>query len=758
MVGASKILTVSYGTFSCTLEGFDDPFSTMKSIAEYFRDLAADDRYFGAEPPTPDAAMLHQIAEREIHRRVEAKVQEQGVLLRAAPAAPLAAPEPVDAAPVAAAPVAPQPAPEPAAKPAAESIAAKLQRIRAAVDHARQAAPVAEAEPADELSEDLEEPAPAAPFAPVAAAAAAVLAAEALPAVAEAEPAAPAEEPAAAPQIVAEAVAEAETVAEPVAEPETVAEVAAEPEVIAAPVAEAAAEPEAVAAPLEAPEAVAAPEAEPAAAPAPVRSLEDTIGNIMAGFALDAAPAAEIVPPAPQPVEEAPAPRARVIKVRRVESEEPGGAVTIETSRHLPEVKPEAPAPVDAEPVASTLSADQEAELQAELAELEREMGLPAAEAAVADVAAQSRDTTDLAAESPEEISEAEEAPAAEEIAAAPEAETIAAAEEVAPEAAAPLAAEIDDEDDDVRPYAEMAETPVAEADAIDAPAPDAETPDAPAADPLAARIGDFTGAVAAAKAVEAVEPRSFLAGKVETDHKSLDRLMQQADTELGEPEARRRQATLAHLKAAVAATQAEKELGAAPDADGAADLDRYRNDLAEVVRPRRPITPGSMTLRPSAQPDKPAPLVLVSEQRVDAPANPEPLVIRPRRISSSNVVAITAEEDEDLEDGSDEAGNIFANAKSFADFAERIGATELPDLLEAAAAYAACVEGRPHFSRPQILRSAAAAAGAEVSREQSLRSFGMLLRQGKIQKVKRGQFAIAESSRYLPEARKIAR
>jgi hypothetical protein len=46
------------------LEGFENSFDMMKTVAEYFRDLAAEDRFFGAEPPKLDAKILGILEQR----------------------------------------------------------------------------------------------------------------------------------------------------------------------------------------------------------------------------------------------------------------------------------------------------------------------------------------------------------------------------------------------------------------------------------------------------------------------------------------------------------------------------------------------------------------------------------------------------------------------------------------------------------------------------------------------------------------------
>ena len=89
-----------------------------------------------------------------------------------------------------------------------------------------------------------------------------------------------------------------------------------------------------------------------------------------------------------------------------------------------------------------------------------------------------------------------------------------------------------------------------------------------------------------------------------------------------------------------------------------------------------------------------------------------------------------------------------------FGEFAEQIGATTLPELLEAAAAYMADVEGRQQFSRPMLMGKLKEVEHESFSREDGLRSFGHLLRQGKLQKVKGGRFSVTEQTEFRGQAR----
>ena len=67
-VASGKILTVSYGTFSCSLGGLDDPFGIMIVIAEYCRKLSDIDPSFGTNPSTPNAQLLAKNIKVDIER------------------------------------------------------------------------------------------------------------------------------------------------------------------------------------------------------------------------------------------------------------------------------------------------------------------------------------------------------------------------------------------------------------------------------------------------------------------------------------------------------------------------------------------------------------------------------------------------------------------------------------------------------------------------------------------------------------------
>ena len=514
MVQNNKILTVSYGTFSCTLEGFDDSFETMKSIAEYFRDLAADDRYFGSEPPQPDAEMLARIARSDVSRQVEASHNDTGVLLRATDPTPVTPSQPLEQdKPVAEAhqthatpeafgsePLADAPSTD---APAADSIAAKLQRIRAVVSHSDENSVI--------YTED---------------------------------------------------------------DDTALLSAAAGPK-------------DAVAAAFEA------------------GSLHSSDFEDEADTSTQP-PVADLLPDTLAPAQE----------------------------NDQPEVAPKAIGKTDLE--------------------VPEDESIPQHEVTFTETQDEAKEDKNILNDLTDEDdgTEAEQG-------------VLTAADE------------------------EFVLNDIAEVEAF-----------------LARRAADHT-------------PES-----TSVDH-DVSRLMQQADVQMDDPDTHSQRETYSHLRAAVAATEAERGHDTSSKSERTSD-EQYNLDAE--VSPRRPEV-STTSKRP--QMDELAPLKLVAEQRVDA-RHTDTGPVTPRRVTSHA-------EDDSAEEG------------GFAQFAQEQGAQSLPDLLEAAAAYLSFIEGQEQFSRPQLMNKIRSLKQEDFNREESLRTFGQLLRAGKIEKAGGGRFAASTEINFRP-------
>ncbi|ANP35792.1 lipoprotein, putative [Phaeobacter gallaeciensis] len=717
MVQNNKVLTVSYGTFSCTLEGFEDSFGTMKAIAEYFRDLASDDRYFGAEPPQPDADMLARIAQREIARQVEARTSTEGIHLRAA-----TAPQP---APAADAAVSDAPTGEAQVrdtqKTDVEDIVAPTSEQSEPTEHSA-AEPSIEEPPAPEASADeaAEEPAdatdtdeadgdaaplteegqaqPPAPdadkIAAISAAAAAhdseaeaaededskpAKAAEDESAEAEiAEPKAPKRDAAAAESIAAKLrrirAVVSQTPQEDFSEDEHAESILSE---AASDISEALAE-------------------DAAAEEAKVdedTSEDDEISRVLAQLDKSNAEAEDSV--ADQPVVEA-----------AVEAE-PAPETAPEQETAQPEAQAE---PEQAEPAAELDQAEPEAAeearrpMRARVIKVKRaDLEQVVATGALTNLSDSAEDEPATASATPgvdSSLSDEDEADLMRELAEV-EAELLAASQET--------------EED--RQEEQKAQTATAE---------------------------ESTEAAAAAEDVAKKRPAAPSADFPDSD---VSRLMDAADAKLDAPETASSRETYGHLRAAVAAAEADRSAGGSAGSENSEDA--YRQDLASVVKPRRPVPTGARSARDRSNASRPAPLKLVAEQRI----NPSPAAedsasgtaqatrpVRPRRISVLK----------------DEGSASDATAADFAAYAAERGAVELQDLLEAAAAYMSFVEGRDHFSRPQLMNKVRDAGAAEFNREDGLRSFGQLLREGKIERSENGRFAATKETGFRPAKRAV--
>jgi len=91
--------------------------------------------------------------------------------------------------------------------------------------------------------------------------------------------------------------------------------------------------------------------------------------------------------------------------------------------------------------------------------------------------------------------------------------------------------------------------------------------------------------------------------------------------------------------------------------------------------------------------------------------------------------------------------------------FADAAGAVSLTDLLEASAAYSTLVNGRPSFSRGEVLDMLDEFSDEEgFSQEARIKTFGSLLRGGRINRVNNGEYEMSgDALLEYQEARKAS-
>lgn len=721
MMNNNKILTVSYGTFSCTLEGFDDSFGTMKAIAEYFRDLAADDRYFGAEPPQPDAEMLARIAQKEISRKVQARERDGKIVLSALEDQRQTAEPPFVEGRAAQKAAAQQTV---AQAPAAPAVAIKREQDDAPIP-AKAAPPPAtesEVETALQTEEDDTDIVPGQPDAEV------------------------------------EAFFAASPSQNTYGEDDEIAPRSATVGGI-----------DNIAAKLQRIRAVVARNTEATDQDYVEDQVygevvsEDVASDLEANLKTDAPSAsARVLTAAREEVEDALAYDDAVeLASREIQNADRRTAIVEDEG----EIEPENDSEMAAEANTGTIviakeeEEDDEDDMDAILGRLSR---------ATAEGAKPPKEnTTAIRDDRPENLFE----------------DTLDGGEEETLERAVRMTAAVSDTPRrsapqtavDAAPRARVIKVKRADLEAAIQKGTleeydEDERDDARADAPRKPRLDDLAPAKSAATSLSPEDEEALarelaeLEDDIDEDNEStrrteaprqaqkrdlrkradpgtldrtrdtdVNRLLAEADHQMDEPESATRRDAFTHLRAAVAAKKADVAMGSSVRDD--TEDDAYRSDLADVVRPRRPAGGTQRTARPPE--GRPAPLKLVAEQRIDVERARAAGPVRPRRVS--------AVADVDSPDA----------AENFADYAAEMGASTLPQLLEAAASYMSFVEGHDQFSRPQLMTKVRQASGqSDFSREDGLRFFGQLLRTGKISKIKGGRFTVSEDIGFRPDQR----